>query len=997
MSKPFSSLHGVILVGTVVVFNPIIAYAQSITLAGSNATFSGGCARVSSVPSSCATMTFDPSIPTPPVNWLMSKNFSEGLVIGTNLTDSLTGPAASGSLIVADGATVEGSYLYVGYEPNTSGVVELRGDGTYWTSYGTSIIGHYGNGVMKILDGAFYKEMNPDTFYVGYTSSGVGEFIVDGVSSTGARSTFDGKNRIELGNVGTTSIMRITNGGWADAEYTIFIGADTGGYGIAYVDGVHAESGYRSTLSTTYNNVQIGDYGTGILNVTNGGLVSIPVLATVGYWDGGHGTLNIDGRDAASGIRSLLEAKEMRLAGVGTGVVNVTNGGQIDLTGALRLATLSDASHGTLVISGAESEVRVAGSEGTKIGEVGTGYLNLSDGGVLTTPTFIVAEQATSTGVVNIGSGGKAGTLKTSEVFGGLGNASLNFSHSDDVQFAPTMTGSLTVNKVGSGTTTLTTGNTYTGKTTVSEGVLAAGASNVFSAASTHVVNLGGVLDLNGFNQTVAALNHAGTVRLGSSDAPGTTLMVSNDYAGSGGTIRVLTTLGDDNSPTDKVVIGGNSSGATQVQVVNVGGVGAYTDEGIEVITVNGTSAGSFDLLGDYVGDNGKGVYVVGAYGYQLRQGNESGTELNNWYLRSDSYADDEDGTDDGGTDGGGAHDDGAHDNDEPLYQAGVPLYESYGQILLGLNSLPTLQQRVGSRTNQSVDGTLPITGNPASLTGQQGSWARAEGWKSVMKPATSTSRSHYDSKVSHIQLGHDFVLNSTETSRVVAGVNASYLNGHSHVSSESGDGRINTDGYGIGGSMTWYGDSGVYLDNQASATWYSSSLQADALSERIVRSNKGFGYALSSEVGKRYSLNNAWTLTPQFQLTYSNVSFDSFTDNFGARVRNSSSDSLQARLGVAAAYETTSGGADNKRNKSVVYGVANLYNEFLNGSKVNVSGVEFVSKNQRVWAGLGLGGAYQWDDDRYAIYAEASVNTSLKKFGDSHSTKGIVGLRVRW
>ena len=83
--------------------------------------------------------------------------------------------------------------------------------------------------------------------------------------------------------------------------------------------------------------------------------------------------------------------------------------------------------------------------------------------------------------------------------------------------------------------------------------------------------------------------------------------------------------------------------------------------------------------------------------------------------------------------------------------------------------------------------------------------------------------------------------------------------------------------------------------------------------------------------------------------------------------------------------------------NRSYVYGIANLYYEFLDGSAVDVSSVRFASRNDRFWGGIGLGGSYNWDNDKYSIYGEGSVNTSLNNFGDSYAYKGTIGLRVKW
>src|SRR5690606_30930248 len=140
--------------------------------------------------------------------------------------------------------------------------------------------------------------------------------------------------------------------------------------------------------------------------------------------------------------------------------------------------------------------------------------------------------------------------------------------------------------KQGAGTLTLTGANIHTGATNVAAGTLKAGAANVLSAASAHMVDPGGTLDLAGFNQTLASMDVAGMVSTVGA-APGTTLTVNGLWRGSGGTLRLGTALNGDGSASDRLVLdgaGASASGSTTLQIVNVGGLGAQTrGDGIEV------------------------------------------------------------------------------------------------------------------------------------------------------------------------------------------------------------------------------------------------------------------------------------------------------------------------------------------------------------------------------------------------------------------------------
>ncbi|WP_420043093.1 autotransporter outer membrane beta-barrel domain-containing protein [Agrobacterium tumefaciens] len=466
-------------------------------------------------------------------------------------------------------------------------------------------------------------------------------------------------------------------------------------------------------------------------------------------------------------------------------------------------------------------------------------------------------------------------------------------------------------------------------------------------------------------------------------DVVGDAVIIGGNYSGNGGQMLFDVALGDDNSKTDMLIVNGDTSGTTNVGVNNVDGTGAQTSEGIRIIEVNGASNGSFSLIGDYtIGD--KQAVVAGAYAYQLYQGSTSTPNDGNWYLRSQLTVSNPTTT-----------------PTAPLYQAGVPTYEAYPQALLGLNSVPTLQQRVGNRFwagNGASVGTPYATPEQAVVAIEgNGVWGRIEGVHNHIEPRFSAAGTEYDQNVFELQVGIDGLLTETESGKLIGGFTVHYAHGKTDTRSVYGDGEISTDGYGLGGTLTWYGENGFYLDGQAQMTWYTSDLNSLLARTNLTDNNDGFGYTLSLESGTRIAIDPGWSVTPQAQLVYSNVDFDAFTDTFGARVILDRGESLQGRLGVTLDHESSWQNDEGLLNRSHVYGIGNLYHEFLEGTSVNVQGVSFASRDDRIWGGLGLGGTYSWDDDKYSIYGEALVQTSLNDFGDSYSVKGQVGLRVKW
>lgn len=124
-------------------------------------------------------------------------------------------------------------------------------------------------------------------------------------------------------------------------------------------------------------------------------------------------------------------------------------------------------------------------------------------------------------------------------------------------------------------------------------------------------------------DSSVGTLNLGnGTISLGDGSAFHT-LNVAGNFAGNDGTILFNTVLAGDDAATDKLIIGGDTSGTANVRVNNVAGAGARTDKGIELIQVGGASNGQFNLAGRAVG---------GQYEYFLFKG--AGAD-GNWYLRS--------------------------------------------------------------------------------------------------------------------------------------------------------------------------------------------------------------------------------------------------------------------------------------------------------------------------------------------------------------------------
>jgi len=495
----------------------------------------------------------------------------------------------------------------------------------------------------------------------------------------------------------------------------------------------------------------------------------------------------------------------------------------------------------------------------------------------------------------------------------------------------------------------------------------------------------------------LGSTRNAGLIEFAGPSQGGFKTLTTDNYVGTAGSTMIFNTfLGDDSSPTDLMVVTEDTAGTSNVIVHNANGGGAQTmGDGIKIIQVDGNSAGQFNLVGDYVIE-GREAVIAGAYGYTLWQNGVADPQDGDWYLRSQLTEDEE----------------------TPLYQPGTPIYEVYPQVLLGLNGLPTLNQRVGNRYwNEPQAPTETVFCKDASQNfrcavtpeqdrfyedSQQGSgtdgsglWALIEGTHAALNPEVTTSQASYDVNSWRMRAGIDSLVYDGALGELIVGINGHYGNASSNVTSLFGNGSIDSNAYGVGATATWYGNDGFYLDGQGQLTWFDSDLSSDVLGE-LVSNNRAFGYALSIEGGQRISVGEKLWLTPQAQLVYSSVSFDTFFDPSGAEVSTDQADSLSARLGLAIEHEDSWESAGGTERMSI-RAIGNLRSELLDGTKVDVSGADLTSKNEAIWGELGFGGTYNWGSDKYSIHGDVAASTSLADFGESYSLNGRVGLRVQW
>lgn len=528
--------------------------------------------------------------------------------------------------------------------------------------------------------------------------------------------------------------------------------------------------------------------------------------------------------------------------------------------------------------------------------------------------------------------------------------------------------------------------------------------------------------------------NNAGTIDLRGEEVGNTLIITGSDTVGGaagegvfvsqGGRFLTNAVLNDGIAPggasntfADVLIVDGTALGsaATSIFVGNKGGTGDLTPgNGIMLVEVRDKSRSEDGVfaLGDhgYTVD-GRSAVTLGKWSYLLyhngvNAGGVDDTADGNWYLRSQLTP---------------------VDPSDPVENPTTPVYEKIPSHLEHLIAPSTMQQRVGNRywnnpaapaetvfcKDPSKNFKCEITSNQAQyyldsknniFIEQNGLWGRVEGGYGRFQPSVSHTAQDSRDNWWKLQSGIDGLLYESDAGKFIGGINVSYGQVRSRVDSWLGrptnggsTGELSTTGWGVGASLTWLGENGWYVDGQASATWFDMDLDSNALGMTLVDGNNGMGYMASIEAGKRIALNEAWTLIPQAQFYWSHVDFDSFTDPLGLNVSMDRGDSFVGRYGLALEQQETWKDKDDKTRRSSIYGIVNLYNEFLGETRVNWAGETLEQRDARFWGGVGLGGTYNWNDDRYSIYGELAAETSLEDIGDSYKLGGTLGLRVKW
>ena len=332
--------------------------------------------------------------------------------------------------------------------------------------------------------------------------------------------------------------------------------------------------------------------------------------------------------------------------------------------------------------------------------------------------------------------------------------------------------------------------------------------------------------DEDGVVQTTSLTNldlNNGVVNLANDNYQG--IIIRGNLTGSG-TFNLNTNIAENKS--DRIVVKGTAEGNHKIGVTNQGA--NVADGKVTLVETNGGNA-AFSLT------NPNNRVDLGAYQYFLTK------EGNNWVL---------------------AHSKNAVTSNAPVLPS-TPLLSSLAnaqvslrqaQLLVVEDDLSGIHQRLGEVKN-----------------GEKGNvWVRNVNSRQKLA-ALSTGESEtsgFKQNVHSVQVGADAAV--TDNLRVGGFVGRSQanvdFNGH------YGDGKVRSNSVGL--YAAYLGDNGIYVDNIVKY----SRLHANS---DLTEKRHYNAYTISSELGKRFSLANDWTITPQAQLAWTHISSQGNEDSLSS------------------------------------------------------------------------------------------------------------------
>jgi autotransporter-associated beta strand protein len=511
--------------------------------------------------------------------------------------------SSSGTLRVGLGSTVTASRTFTlgsgGAGFDIGGALTLNGSiagAGALVKMGTGVLTVGGTNTYTGATGVMGGVLRAGAVDVFATSSGMivdaaGTLDLNGFNQTVA--SLQGAGAVTLG-AGT-----LTTGDATDTQFSgVISGAGAlvkNGSGIFVLTGANTYTG-----GTTVNAGVLAGNTTSLQgNILNN--------ATVSFVQGSAGTYT--GNMSGTGRLAKLGPGTLTLTGTNTysGGTSVDGGALIGTTSSLQGPI---ANNSLVVFDQAADGVYNGAMSGTgTLAKMGTGFLMLTGANTYSGGTLIAgnggidliadSNLGSASGAVQMGDASSGGTLRFGNTANfsvnraiGIGNGGGTFdtAGTSSITLLGPMGGTGLLTKAGTGTLILAGSAAYGGPTSVTAGILRAGAVNVLGGPTA--VGTGATFDLNGFNQTLGSLSGTGSVLLGSATlatgADNSSTVFSGSITGTGGLVKVgagTFTLAAPGSYSGGTAVAG---GVLQAGAVNVFGGGPMSVGGGATLDVNG-------------------------------------------------------------------------------------------------------------------------------------------------------------------------------------------------------------------------------------------------------------------------------------------------------------------------------------------------------------------------------------------------------------------------
>ena len=758
--------------------------------------------------------------------------------------------------------------------------------------------------------------------------------ITGGAEGVHATSSGAGEVRIAVATVRGGSGIKVENSGGAVSVAASGAITATGsdGDGIAVLN-----SGDGSVTIRARGEVSSGR-GHGIRARNDGsGDMTIEVSETVqGGAVAGKAAISSDGGSGAT--RIVLESGANVRAGGAGGAAILADGGSVDITartgssitGNVRLGSGSD----RLVFAGGDFG-NLTGLDGGTGNDTlrftgGGGSFDSSVGGagIVGFESVVVTGSAALRGDVTLGAG--SGELVFDDVeIGGLGVLTGTSGDSTRLAFR---------NVAGS----------------VDPGRLR-GWKTLEIGEGANVTLLGNSLE----SSEAQALSVTGTMSFGNSRVDNA-FTVETDFSGGG---RVAIDADLESGEADKLVITGDAVGTTAI-VLRAGGKLKGSGESVDVVTVEGDAdASAFSIEGDVV-THGAFIYDIGF----VADGNDKKFVLQPGRKVSDT---------------------------------GAVLKSAPAAIATGFARATNLAARTAARAPSAVVGagigsaaTLDERGD--ALVGQsavnmasapsRAVWMRFIRDKQEFGATEISGKTEFSSD--GFQLGLDVFSSETAGGKWIGGLTAQYGSVTAEANGGGGVGKQESEGYGLGATLSWLGYGGFYTDSQAQFGAVDTDYSSDTAS--VIKKGVAASTALAGvEIGWRIAAGDMATFVPQGQISWSSVSGKSFTsDDETLEVNHGTSSTAHARLGLAAEFALPRGG---------IRFSGSVLRRLSDPSDLTVNGKSVAQELPDGWAEFGLGGSLDVTDS-LVFFLDGTWRSGLGDNGDEATGSSVSGgLKLSW